>query len=169
MTANNEPPSQHERNRQPISASSRPIEAKKKMEEKMIKRMRKEYIFRGVSNERVERWRGQACRNEEQRGSEEIGGGAVKQRNRQEHQLNQLQNKLAEERRQTENLVEQQEELHTRQDKLQHQVESERTANTRLREECTRLKQNAEMMSRCRKKSQTVYKCLACDGTSRTW
>ena len=27
--------------------------------------------------------------------------------------------------------------------------------------------QNAEMMSRCRKKSQTVYKCLACDGTSR--
>ena len=90
----------------------------------------------------------------------------MKQRNRQEHQLNQLQNKLAKERRQTENLAGQQEELHTHQDKLRHQVESERTANTRLREVCTRLKQNVEMVSRCRKKSQAVYKCLACDGTS---
>ena len=168
MTANNEPPSQHEKNRQPISASSQPILPTIGGEEKDGGENDKENEKR-VSNERVERWRGQACRNEEQRGSEEIEGGGVKQRNKQEHQLNQLQNKLAEERRQTENLVEQQEELHTRQDKLQHQVESERTANTRLREECTRLKQNAEMMSRCRKKSQTVYKCLACDGTSRTW
>ena len=36
----------------------------------------------------------------------------MKQRNRQEHQLNQLQNQLEEERRQTENIVKQQEELY---------------------------------------------------------
>ena len=54
-------------------------------------------------------------------------------------------------------------ELHTHQDHLRHQ---EQTANMRLRDESMRLKQNFERMSRCSKKSQTVYKCLACDATS---
>ena len=139
MTANNQPSFQHEESRQPIFASSRPIlstlgdgeRGGEKDGEGENDRENEKRVLGGLSKERVERWRSRASSNEEQRVSEEIvrrrRGEGVKQRNRQEHQFNQLQNKLAEERRQTENLVKQQVELHTRQDQLQHQVENERT------------------------------------------
>ena len=90
--------------------------------------------------------------------AQRIGGG-VKQKDRQQEMVKQLQVQLTEEQRQTENLAKQHEELVSQQDQLQSQLQKERTQNERMKEKYLILRQQVQEMSKCK----TVFKCLGCD------
>ena len=90
--------------------------------------------------------------------AQRIGGG-VKQKDRQQEMVKQLQVQLTVEQRQTENLAKQHEELVSQQDQLQSQLHKERTQNERMKEKYLILRQQVQEMS----KSKTAFKCLGCD------